>query len=195
MQTLAQQHKFSSNIWPRIWPRFVACAVWGIVFSVSAQQAVYKCGQEITNQPTDPQRCERLSLSQPTQIEGTRVQQMAPAQSTRANNGPADVSATSRSQDAVLQPSLSPDPNNRKVQARTILEDEWQKLSAKYAELVHANNQSRPGPLPGGATQSADDLLRANELKVQLQRVERDMQALQRELSRHGKHSRAVQTQ
>jgi len=195
MQTLAQQHKFSSNIWPRIWPRLIACAVWGIVFSVSAQQAVYKCGQEITNQPTDPQRCERLSLSQPTQIEGTRVQQMAPAQSTRANNGPADVSATSRSQDAVLQPSLSPDPSNRKVQARTILEDEWQKLSAKYAELVHANNQSRPGPLPVGATQSADDLLRANELKVQLQRVERDMQALQRELSRHGKHSRAVQTQ
>jgi hypothetical protein len=168
--------------------------VWGIVFSVSAQQAVYKCGQEITNQPTDPQRCERLSLSQPTQIEGTRVQQMAPAQSTRANNGPADVSATSRSQDAVLQASLSPDPNNRKVQARTILEDEWQKLSAKYAELVHANSQSRPGPLPGGATQSADDLLRTNELKVQLQRVERDMQALQRELSRHGKHSRTVQT-
>ena len=191
MQTLAQQHKFSSNIRPR----FIACAVWGIVFSVSAQQAVYKCGQEITNQPTDPQRCERLSLSQPTQIEGTRVQQMAPAQSTKANNGPADALPTSRSQDAELQPTLSQDPNNRKVQARTILEDEWQKLSAKYAELVQAINQARPAPLPGGVTQSADDLLRANELKVQLQRVERDMQALQRELSRHGKHSRAVQTQ
>jgi hypothetical protein len=166
-----------------------------MVFSVSAQQAVYKCGQEITNQPTDPQRCERLSISRPTQIEGTRVQQMAPAQSTRANHGPADVSPSSRSQDAVPQPLLSQDPHNRKVQARTILEDELQKLSAKYAELVQANNQGRPGPLPGGATQSADDLLRANELKVQLQRVERDMQALQRELSRHGKHSPAVQTQ
>ena len=191
MQTLAQQHKFSS----KIRHRFIACAVCGIVFSVSAQHAVYKCGQEITNQPTDPQRCERFSLSQPTQIEGTRVQQMAPAQSTRINNGSADILPTARSQDAVPQPSLSPDPNNRKVQARTILEDEWQKLSAKYAELVQANNQARPGPLPGGATQSADELVRANELKVQLQRVERDMQALQRELSRHGKHSRAVQTQ
>jgi hypothetical protein len=191
MQTLAQQHKFSSNIWPR----FIACAVWGIVFSVLAQHAVYKCGQEITNQPTDPLRCERLSLSQPTQIEGTRVQQMAPAQSTRTNNGPADILPTARSQDSVAHPSLSPDPNNRKVQARTILEDEWQKLSAKYAELVQANNQARPGPLPGGTPQSADDMVRANELKVQLQRVERDMQALQRELSRHGKHSRAVQTQ
>jgi hypothetical protein len=191
MQTLAQQHKFSSNIRPR----FIACAVCGIVLSVSAQHAVYKCGQEITNQPTDPQRCERLSLSQPTQIEGTRVQQMAPAQSTRTNNGSADILPTARSQDAMPQPSLSPDLNNRKVQARTILEDEWQKLSAKYAELVQANNQARPGSLPGGATQSADDLVRANELKVQLQRVERDMQALQRELSRHGKHSRAVQTQ
>lgn len=191
MQTLAHQHKFSSNIRPR----FIACAVCGIVLSVSAQHAVYKCGQEITNQPTDPQRCERLSLSQPTQIEGTRVQQMAPAQSTRTNNGSADILPTARSQDAVPQPSLSPDPNNRKVQARTILEDEWQKLSAKYAELVQANNQARPGPLPGGTPQSADDMVRANELKVQLQRVERDMQALQRELSRHGKHSRAVQTQ
>lgn len=191
MQTLAQQHKFSSNIWPR----FIACAVWGIVFSVSAQHAVYKCGQEITNQPTDPLRCERLSLSQPTQIEGTSVQQRAPAQSTRTNNGPADILPTARSQDTVAHPSLSPDPNNRKVQARTILEDEWQKLSAKYAELVQANNQARPGPLPGGTPQSADDMVRANELKVQLQRVERDMQALQRELSRHGKHSRAVQTQ
>jgi hypothetical protein len=191
MQTLAQQHKFSSNIRPR----FIACAVWGIVYSVSAQHAVYKCGQEITNQPTDPQRCERLSLSQPTQIEGTRVQQVAPVQSTRTNNGPAEVLPTSRSQDAVLQPSLSQDLNNRKVHARTILEDEWQKLSAKYAELVQAINQARLGTLPGGTTQSAEDLLRANELKVQLQRVERDMQALQRELSRHGKHSRAVQTQ
>jgi hypothetical protein len=136
---------------------------------------VYKCGQEITNQPIDPKLCQPLNISQPTQIEGTRVQ-------TSSHKGVgAPVMGAS-----VVQTGGSTDSLERKAQARTILEDEWQKLSAQYAELVQQYNRGKPTPLAGETMHQTNDPQRGMALKAQIQRVERDLQALQRELSRYG---------
>ncbi|MEN9995866.1 MAG: hypothetical protein RL462_642 [Pseudomonadota bacterium] len=153
-----------------------------------ADQAVYKCGQEITNQPLDPKLCQQLHISQPTQIEGTRVQTKAQKELATRTSGPSETSENARTQAAALQAGASFDSPDRKAQARTILEDEWQKMSAQYAELVHLYNRGQPTPLAGETTHQANYQQRAMALKVQLQRVERDLHALQRELSRYGIH-------
>ncbi|MEY3887810.1 MAG: hypothetical protein RL650_1902 [Pseudomonadota bacterium] len=189
MKTLAKQIRFSSIVRSGL----LVCVIWISAFDAEAQHAVYKCGQEITNQPQDAQRCERLSISQPTQIEGTRVQNSVPSELTRASIGKAESANTLRPQDSTLQASVVQDPNIRNVQARTILEDEWQKLNAKYAELVQLYNKGQPALLAGEAMHQANYQERVQALKVQLQRTERDMQALQRELGRHGKQARAGQ--
>ena len=86
-----------------------------------ADQAVYKCGQEITNQPVDPKLCQQLNISQPTQIDGTRVQ---PTVQTVLGTSSADKSEaleTKLLQPAVVQTGAANDASDRKVQARTIL--------------------------------------------------------------------------
>jgi hypothetical protein len=162
------------------WLAFVfASVVLMFAFSVEAQQAVYRCGQEITNQPLDPLLCQQLSTSQPTQIEGTRVQ--ASSQQALGRAAPAQMGSSVEAQD-------------RQLQARTILEDEWQRLSVQYAELVQAYNRGQPMPLAGESVHQPNYQQRAQSLKVQLFRMERDMQALQRELSRYGKRMTTVQS-
>jgi hypothetical protein len=88
----------------------------------------------------------------------------------------------------------SVEAQDRQLQARTILEDEWQRLSVQYAELVQAYNRGQPMPLAGESVHQPNYQQRAQSLKVQLLRMERDMQALQRELSRYGKRMTTVQS-
>jgi len=112
----------------------------------AAQQAVYKCGQEITNQPADPTQCQKLLISSPTQIEGTRVQNGQPAKSQIA----APVSAVER---PVNTPAATSENLQRNAQARTILEDEWQKLNDRYAEMVRNFNGGQPALMAGETLQ------------------------------------------
>ena len=143
-----------------------------------ADQAVYQCGQEITNRPNDPSQCQKLLISNPTQIEGTRVQN---AQS------PKPVSAVSGT--AVERISITPnnpqDALQRNVQARTVLEDEWQKLSAKHAEMVRVFNGGQPALQEGESLQNPQYKRRVADMQIQIERLARDLMALKRELSRH----------
>lgn len=156
----------------------------GIAF---ADQTVYKCGQEITNQPNDPSQCQKLLISKPTQIEGTRVQ-----------NGQSPKTASTVS-DKLVEP-ISITPNNpqevhqRNTQARTVLEDEWQKLSARHAEMVRIFNGGQPALQDGETLQNPQYKRRASEMQTQIERMARDLMALKRELSRHPSNLASVQT-
>lgn len=146
------------------------------VSSVLANQAIYKCGNEVTNQPLDSQNCRMLDISLATQIEGTRVQ--VPQNRAPSNGGSNTSSASSR----------TPEMQMRQAQSRTILEDEWQKLSAQYAEMVRLYNQGQPLLMPGESTHQLQYKQRVQDMKQQLQRFERDLQALNRELNRYAKN-------
>lgn len=156
----------------------------GIAF---ADQTVYKCGQEITNQPNDPSQCQKLLISKPTQIEGTRVQ-----------NGQSPKTASTVF-DKLVEP-ISITPNNpqevhqRNTQARTVLEDEWQKLSARHAEMVRIFNGGQPALQDGETLQNPQYKRRASEMQTQIERMARDLMALKRELSRHPSNLASVQT-
>ena len=146
-----------------------------------ADQVVYRCGQEITNKPMDASECQKLVPSSAIQIEGTRVQSSIPPKT------PISEKSDSVVQDVRLQVSKSeaPTPQARHQQARTILEDEWQKLSAKHAELVRTYKQGRPDLMAGEDAGHSAYKLRVEGLQTSLQRVERDLQALRRELNRY----------
>ena len=168
--------------------RAYVCAIaWvSLAFSAMANSVVYKCGQEITNQPDDPKLCQELNISQPTQIEGTRVQSGSHKVMGPSTMGASDLTESVKVQANGLSAGPSAEALGRKSQARTILEDEWQKLSAQYAELVQQYNHGKPPPLAGETIHQTNYQQRAMALKTQVQRVERDLQALQRELSRYG---------
>jgi hypothetical protein len=152
-----------------------------------ADQAVYKCGQEITNQPLDLNVCQRLNTSQPTQIEGTRVQTNSKQERVVSSSVQSDLTPAAQLQATVTQAGSAHDSQDRKTQARTILEDELQKLSLQYAELVHLYNRGQPLILAGESIHQPSYQTRAQALYAQIQRTERDMQALQREINRYGK--------
>jgi len=143
-----------------------------------ADQAVYKCGQEITNQPNDPSQCQKLLISNPTQIEGTRVQN---------GQSPKPVSAVSgtAAERISIPPTKPQDALQRNVQARTVLEDEWQKLSAKHAEMVRVFNVGQPALQEGESLQNPQYKRRVADMQIQIERMARDLMALKRELSRH----------
>jgi hypothetical protein len=159
-----------------------------------ADQAVYKCGQEITNQPIDPKLCQQLNISQPTQIDGTRVQPLVQKGTESRVSGKSETPETNPPQAATSLSTLTADAPDRKAQARTILEDEWQKLTTQYTELVHLYNRGQPTPLAGESLHQPNYQQRTLALKAQLQRVERDLQALQRELGRHGVRMSTLQS-
>ena len=111
-------------------------------------------------------------------IEGTRVQN---------GQSPKPVSAVS----GIAAERISIPPNNpqdalqRNVQARTVLEDEWQKLSAKQAEMVRVFNGGQPALQEGESLQNPQYKRRVADMQIQIERMARDLMALKRELSRH----------
>lgn len=133
---------------------------------VIANQAVYKCGQELTNLPKNPELCQKLEISNSTQIEGTQVQN-SPSLNSASKPKEAQVEGMPGAQ------ASSQDMHQRHTKARTILEDERQKLLTQHAELVRSHKQSQP------------DRQREAAFNTKLQRIERDLQALSRELARY----------
>ncbi len=158
-----------------------------------ANSAIYKCGQEVTNQPLDPKLCQKLETSAAVQIEGTRVQSLptgqTPQQLSAGVQNKGAVSNSNTSSGTPIGVAITPaEQQQRQVQSRTILEDEWQKLSAQYADMVRIYKQGQPALIPGESAQSDSYKQRVQDMKLQLQRLERDKVALQRELSRYTKN-------
>ena len=144
----------------RLRPSFFFCLVL-CAQGVWAQSAVYRCGQDYTNTPVDAQRCERLSLPAVTVIPGTQVQALAAPLAASSPVGTRVDDAPQRQRDAM---------------ARTIVVAELDKARAQHAQLMQAWRQLPPadGPQPS----------QARELKAAIERLERDIDSLQRELAR-----------
>lgn len=143
----------------RLRPSFFFClALWAT--AGWAQQAVYRCGHEYTNAPQDAQRCERLALPSVTVIPGTRAQAVAPPGSASAG-----------------VPSARAEAAPRDDMARTILVTELGKARERHAQL---QQEWRHLETAGGPKQQHQ----AEQLKAAIERTERDIGSLQRELAR-----------
>lgn len=173
----------------------------GLVLSsqpAQAQQAVYRCGQEYTNAPREPALCEPLAPQAITVINGTRPAlqpQASTATALPTRSAPAEPVATAPT--AAGQPRTPAVPtrlpdvqqSERDGQARTILMQELDKARAQLAQLVHSYNQGEPEKWAAETRNHQKYLDRVAEMKAAIERTERDIDSLQRELSRRPVHT------
>ncbi len=162
--------------------------LWSAVLAttVLAQEAIYRCGQEYTNAPRDTTRCERMSPQAVTVITGTRPVASLPAAAVSARVGapPDGVRASdARTKVESVRPANAPQ-TERDAQARTIVSLELDKARQQLAQLVQEYNQGEPEKWASEARNHTKYLDRVAALKAAIERTERDIVSLQRELNR-----------
>lgn len=138
----------------------LALLAWGVCGLALAQDKVYRCGDEYTNNVT------RERLSQCTLITPGNVT-VIPAVKPRVSEAP------------------RPDAQrNKDSDSRFILEAELKKAEAQRAELLKEYNNGEPEKVGSEARNYQKYLDRVTEMKANIQRNEADIASLRRELAR-----------
>jgi len=170
---------------------FFCCCAWLLGAAllprpVLAQEAVYRCGQEYTNAPRDASRCERLPDQSVTVIPGLK-----PARVPAPNPAPMPAAAQPAASEpqaasAAAAPAATGDAPQRQrdQQARTIVVAELERTRQRHAELVQEYRQGAPAKTEADAASPQKYQERVAQLKAAIERHERDMDSLQRELAR-----------
>ncbi len=152
------------------------------VVPAMAQEQIYRCGQEYTNAPKDASRCERLSPHSVTVISGIQ-----PARSSEPAVAPQSAAPmpTALSTQAGMPASVANAPQRqRDQQARTIVVTELERTRHRHAELVQEYKQGSPAKTEAELSSPQKYQDRVAGLKAAIERHERDIDSLQRELAR-----------
>jgi hypothetical protein len=172
-------------IWHGAVSAFCACSP-VVMAGADVHERIYRCGNEYTNAPAQPKDCQVMQGQTITVIQGTRP---SGAPSGSATSPPSMRTKMTPSV-ANGAPSLgagAPEPVDAKVrdaQKRAILVAELQQTRERHAQLVLEYNAGEPDLLGGEARNHQKYLDRLARLKAGIARAERDMDSLQRELSR-----------
>lgn len=151
----------------------------GLALPALAQDKIYRCGNEYTNNPGDAKGrgCKLVEGGNLTVIEGLRPQpaaKSASGQGRPAANGARSESA--RVDDA--------EQRARDADARAILEAELRKAEARLADLRLEYRDGEPEKRPEELRNPPRYQERVAALKDQISRAESDVAALKRELAR-----------
>ncbi len=154
---------------------------------VSAQEVIYRCGHEYTNQKpvTPPGKkapdCQVLQGVSVTEIKGPDLAKQA----TTDKNGLVKSGAGSKRANEALGPEPKESPEQAvRQEAMAILEAEWTRAQSQRQALLAAYENGAP-PLLGDEVRNHQKYLdRVAELKRQLDRNEADLTGLQHELNR-----------
>jgi hypothetical protein len=140
-----------------------------------AQDKIWRCGNEYTNQPGDAKArgCKPVEGGNLTVIEGTRPQGTRPASSTP----PAKAGSPGERVDGAEQRA-------RDADARAILEAELRKAETRLAELRLEYQGGAPEKRPEELRNPPRYDERVADLKARIGRAEADVAALKRELAR-----------
>ena len=149
----------------------------GLVQSAFAQERIYRCGNEYTNNAelAKTRGCKVMEGGNITIVQGTSPQAAA---TPRASTSPAAPRSTALNDSA--------EQRARDSDARQILETEMRKAQERLAQAqkAYANGQPEKEGIEGRNHQRYLD--RVAELKAAVNRAETDVSGLQRELSRLG---------
>ena len=152
----------------------------GAAAPASAQDRIYRCGNEYTNQIKGRSDCKLVEGGNVTVVRGTAPAAPAPAPVTR--------SAAAAPRTASAPPSApridTPEQRARDSDAKAILEQELRRAEAKQAELVKEYNNGEPDKIGGEARNYQKYLDRVAEMKASIARNQSDIDGLKRELSR-----------
>lgn len=139
-----------------------------------AQERIYRCGNEYTNQPGDAQArgCRLIEGANVTVVRGVPL---------AAANGGAAPGARNASERVAASEQRARDND-----ARAILELELRKAEARVVDLRTEYANGQPEPRADEARGSARYAERVAELKARLARAESDVEGIRRELARAG---------
>lgn len=148
-----------------------------LVCSAWAQEAIYRCGNQYTNAPPDVSRCERVAPQTVTVIEGTRVQS--------GLGGQAAVSSAAPVQGPAVQGAPPPAAQTRRDDmARSIVSAELEQARQRHAQLLDQYQQGEPARTPEEQRDPQKYRERVARLQAAIERAQRDIDSLQRELTR-----------
>ena len=172
------------SLLPTLRVSLVAATLAAAAVPAAAQDRIYRCGNEYTNQIKGRSDCKLVEGGNVTVVRGT-----APAAAPAAP-APAPVtrSAAAAPRTASAPPSApridTPEQRARDSDAKAILEQELRRAEAKQAELVKEYNNGEPDKIGGEARNYQKYLDRVAEMKASIARNQSDIDGLKRELSR-----------
>ncbi len=144
----------------------------------AAQDRIYRCGNEYTNQVKGRAGCKLVEGGNVTVVRGT-VPAAAAASAATAALSRRVVSAPPGA------PRVdTPEQRARDADARAILEQELQRAEARHAELLQEYNHGEPDKIGGEARNHQKYLDRVAEMKAAIERNQSDIDGLKRELAR-----------
>ena len=155
----------------------IPLAAFAFTGSAFAQAKIFRCGNTYTNDEAQAraQNCKLVEGGNVTVVQGTRV--VTPV-STAAPRPQAGASGGQRVD--------SGEQKARDGEARGILEAELKKAEARLAELQKEYNNGEPEKLGPETRNHQKYIERVAELKANLERTEKDIAGLKRELGRAG---------
>ena len=154
----------------------------GAISGVAAQERIYRCGNEYTNNATQAKErgCKLVEGGNVTVIQGSR-----PSGGGGASSGGSSASSSASSSSPAGAPRVSNnDQRARDSDARAILESELRKAEARQAELVKEYNGGAPERNALDLRNPQRYMERTAELKAAVARSESDVAGIKRELSR-----------
>lgn len=153
-------------------------AAFAFVLGASAQTAIFRCGNSYTNDKAEAaaKNCKLVEGGNVTVVQGTRVSGAAKPVSL----------ATAPQTAASPQRVDSADQKARDGEARAILEAELKKAEARHADLLKEYNNGEPERMGPEHKNYQKYLDRVADLKAAIERNEKDIAGLRRELGRTG---------
>ncbi|MBN8757816.1 MULTISPECIES: hypothetical protein [Variovorax] len=149
-----------------------------IALPAVAQERVWRCGNEYTNNATIAQQkgCKVLEGGNVTVVQGTKA----------SGGGSASSSGSSS---AARAPAGSPrvegvDQRARDGEARSVLESELKKAEARQAELLKDYNNGEPEKQGSEGRNYQKYLDRVADMKAEIARNESDIAGIRREINR-----------
>ena len=144
--------------------------------SAQAQDRIYRCGNEYTNNVTPAQAkgCKLVEGGNVTVVQSTRPKAAAPKAVDSSGAGTANPGAR----------VASAEQKSRDSDARLILQSELSKAEARQAELLKEYSNGAPEKRGDEVRNHQKYLDRVAELKASLARNESDIAGIRRELER-----------
>ncbi len=163
-----------------------AAVLAGAALPAAAQDRIYRCGNEYTNQIKGRSDCKRVEGGNVTVVRGT-VPAAAPAPAPVTRSAAAAPSATrsAASGAPAATPRIdTPEQRARDADAKAILEQELRRAESRQAELVKDYNNGEPDKIGGEARNYQKYLDRVAEMKASIARNQSDIDGIKRELGR-----------
>ena len=156
-----------------------AFAAVGVHVQAQAQERVWRCGNEYTNNATQAQQrgCKLMEGGNVTVVQGNRpIASAAPSSAVRAPASASSPAGSPRVEGA--------DQRARDGEARSVLESELRKAQERQAQLLKDYNNGEPEKQGSEGRNYQKYLDRVAEMKAELARNESDIAGIQREIGR-----------